>query len=396
MNFLGYERPDGSVGVRNHVVVIPAGRCSNELAATIADGVKGVVAILHNETCPRLKPDLNRSLQTLIGLGSNPNVAGALVVGIGCDPLSASEIGSGIAKSRKQVEVITIEETGGFKKTVDRGQAAARHMMSQASQMTRRPYDLSYLCVGLKCGGSDTTSALTGDPAAGWAVDAVLKEDGQAIFSETVEIIGAEHILANRAVDQQTRVRLLEIIGRKEKTIKASGVDIRGTQPTPGNIKGGLTTLEEKSLGAIIKAGTAPLQGVLEYAEGPQGKGLFFMDSTANTPQIFLGLAAAGAQIVVFVFGGGLPTCFGSFPAAVGGLPIIPVLKILSSPKDKEELEYFDIYAGTVIEGEESIAQVGARLLQEIVNTASGKLTKSEMRSDYREVLEMYSTGPIL
>jgi len=250
MEFLGFERPDGSIGVRNHVIVIPAGRCANELAATIADKVKDAVPILHNHPCVRLKPDNERALQTLVGLGCNPNVAAALVVGIGCDALSPFQIGDGIAKSKKAVEVVTIEEAGGFQEAVDKGRAVVHRMVSEVSQMKREPGDLSRLRVAVKCGGSDPTSALAANPACGWAIDSLLAEGGQAIFSETVELIGAEHILAGRAVNRKTRQRLLDVVGRAEMTVKASGLDIREAEPAPGNIKGGLTTLEEKSLGA--------------------------------------------------------------------------------------------------------------------------------------------------
>jgi len=394
MEFLGYERPDGTVGVRNHVVVIPAGRCANELAATIADGVKDTVPILHNHGCARLKPDNERALKTLIGLGCNPNVAAAVVVGLGCEVVSPSQISNGIARSKKPVEVVTIEQTGGFQQAVDKGQAMARRMMAQASQMSRKPYDVSHLTVGVKCGGSATISALAGHPCTGWVLDSLISKGGRAIFTETAEIIGAEHILARRAVNQEVRQRLFEVAGRMEATIKASGVDIRGAQPSPGNIKSGLSTLEEKSLGAIVKAGSAPLQGVLEYAEKPQGKGLFFMDSTAWTSQLFLGMGAAGAQTFIFSVGGGLPARSRSMPGA-GWLPIIPIMKIVGDPNIKQELEYFDIYAGTIIEGQESVDQVGSRFFQELVNVASGKLTKLE-HSSYREVLDMYATGPLM
>ena len=395
MEFLGYERSDGTVGVRNHVVVIPAGRCSNELAATIADGVKGTVPILHNHGCFLLKPDNERALRTLIGLGCNPNVAAALVVGIGCESLSPSKIGEEIARSKKQVEVVTIEDIGGFQQVVDRGEAAARRMMTQACQMKRKPFDLSHLSVGVKCGGSAPISALAGHRSIGWALDTLLSKGGQAIFTETTEVIGAEHVLARRAVNQEVRQRLLEIVGRMEATIKATGVDIRGTQPTPGNIENGLSTLEEKSLGAIVKSGSAPLQGVLEYAERPQGKGLFFMDCSAWTSHLFLGMAAAGAQISVFSLGGGLPASFRGIPGSVW-LPIIPTLTVVSDPKVKQESEYFDSYAGTIIEGEESVDHAGSCFFQELVNVASGKLTKLEMGSGYREVMEIYTTGPAM
>ena len=398
MEFLGYERPDGTVGVRNYVALVPAGRCANELAARIADEVGGgVVALLHNQPCIHLKPDNEMALRTLIGLGANPNVAAAIVVGIGCEGLPPQDIGEGIAKSNKPVEVLTIGEEGDYQKTLDKGVRVAKEMLADVSLLKRQPFGLGHLKLALKCGGSDTTSALGCNPVAGWAADAIIAQGGSAVFSETAEIIGAEHILAKRAADESVAQRIYEVVARMEKRISDAGVDIRGSEPTPGNIQGGLTTLEEKSLGAIAKSGTTPLRGVLEWGERLKGKGLFFMDGSANSPQIFLGLAAAGAQILTFGFGGGLPARFRSVPAcSCGVLPILPVIKILSSPKDAKEKEYFDIYAGAIIEGQESISEVGERLLKEIIAVASGKPTKLEMFPRYREVMEMYSTGPVL
>jgi altronate dehydratase large subunit len=395
---MGYERPDGSVGVRNHVVVIPAGRCANELATRIANEVKGIHPLNHNQPCIHLKPDNEMALRALIGLGTNPNTAAAIVVGIGCEGLSPQDIADGIAQSGKRVELVTIGNEGDYQRALDRGVEIGKDMMAQVSTLERRPFDMGHLTLALKCGGSDTTSGLACNPAAGWAADAIISAGGRAVFSETAEIIGAEDILAGRAADEEVARRVYEVVSRMEKRITDSGVDIRGSEPTPGNIQGGLSTIEEKSLGAIAKSGTTPLRGVLEWSEKPNGKGLYFMDCSANTPQMFLGLAAAGAQLLTFGFGGGLPARFRFVPAASGGgLPVLPVIKILGSPKDRQEVEYFDSYVGDVIEGQESIAQAGKRLLDEILQVASGKSTKMEtMCSPYREVMEMYSTGPTL
>lgn len=317
------------------------------------------------------------------------------MMGIGCEILSAHQIGDEIAKSKKPVEVVTIEDAGSFSRAVERGETIVRSMIAQASQLHRQPFDISHLSMGVKCGGSATISALAGHCSIGWALDDIISEGGQAIFTETTEVIGAEHILARRAVNREVRHRLLEIVNRMEKTIEACGVDIRGTQPTPANILNGLSTLEEKSLGAIVKAGSTPCKGVLEYAERPQGKGLFFMDCSAWTSQLLLGMAAAGAQMAGFSLGGGLAASFRSIPGAVW-VPIIPTLKVLSDPKQKHEAEYFDHYAGTIIEGEESIEQAGSRFLQEVISVASGKLSKLETRSAYKEVMEIYFTGPTI
>jgi altronate dehydratase large subunit len=396
MEFLGYKRPDGSVGVRNHVLVISASNCANELASMISHGVKGTLVLTHNHECTRLHPDTERAMRTLVGMGSNPNVAATLVVGLGCDHLPASELAEGIAQSQKPVEAVTIEKKGGFQGALEEGLKVARNMVSQASKAQRQPFDLSHITLGVKCTGTDTMSALAGHKAVGRAYDVVIGSGGRAIFSETAELIGAEHIMARRARNQEISQRLLEVVDRMEKAIAAAGVDIRGSQPTRGNIQGGITTLEEKSLSAIVKAGTTPLVGVLEYAERPQGKGLFFMDGTAMTSQLFAGMAAVGAQVLILSVGGGLPARFRNLTGFAGWLPVVPVIKVLSNPSDSGESDYFDIYAGGIVEGKEDAEQAGDRLIQEILAIASGKPSRSEIHFTYQEPLELYATGPLL
>ena len=399
MEFLGYERLDGSVGVRNHVAVISSGRCANELTATIADQVQGAVPVLHTHPCARLKEDNEMALRTLTGLGSNPNVAAAIVVGIGCENPSPLKISEEIAKSKKPVEVLTIVGSDGFQDVVDRGWAAARHLMSQASQMQRKPVALSHLTLGVKCGGSSAVSGIAGNSVIGQAFDRLIAEGGTAIFSETTEVIGATRLLAKRAVNKEVARRLEEAVERMEARIKATGVDIRGTQPTRANIEGGLTTIEEKSLGALAKSGSTLLQGVLEYAEKPKGKGLFFMDGSAMTSEVISGEAAAGIHIHIYSVGGGLTSSFRCPPGWLGEIPILPQIAVVSTqskPRDSQEREFFDIYADSIIEGKESIGQAADRLFQEIIAVASGKLTRREMRSGYREPIVMYTTGPIL
>lgn len=381
------------------MAVISSGRCANELAATIADQVQGAVAVLHTHPCVRLKEDNERALRTLTGLGSNPNVAAAIVVGIGCENPSPLRIFEEIAKSKKPVEVLTIIGSNGFQDVLDRGLATARRMVSQASQMQRKPVALSHLALGVKCGGSHATSGIAGNSVIGRVFDRLIAEGGTAIFSETEEVIGATHLLAKRAVNKEVARRLEEAVERMEARSKATGEDIRGTQPTHANIQGGLTTIEEKSLGALAKTGTVPLQGILEYAEKPQGKGLFFMDGSAMTSELISGEAAAGIHIHIYSVGGELTSSFRCPPGWPGELPILPQIAVVSNqskPRDSQEREFFDIYADSIFEGKESIGQVADRLLQEIIAVASGKLTKREMRSGYREPIVMYTTGPIL
>ncbi len=397
MEFMGYPRPDGSAGARNYIAVIPAVQCGNELADRIASEVGGAcVALPHNGACVNVKPDKDMIERTLVGLGCNPNVAGAIVVGVGCDGIPADPIAEGIAKSRKPVELVTIEREGSYENALLKGVRAAKQMMSDSSTLRREGFDISYLTFASKCTGSTPASIMACNPAVGWAADSLVQQGGTFIFSETAEIIGAEHLLARRGETEDVSRRIVEVANRMEDRMKATGVDIRGSQPVPGNIRGGMTTLEEKSLGAIAKSGKGKIRGVLEWSETPKTHGLYFMDGSANTPQIFLGFAAAGAQVQSLNYGAGLPTMLHNYTVAVGGMPIVPVLKIFSSPQDMAQMDYFDVYAGTIIEGKETVAEVGQRILEEVVAVASGKPARQEMQSRYKEMLVMYYTGPLL
>lgn len=397
MEFMGYPRPDGVPGARNYVAVIPAVQCGNELADRIATEVGGnVVALTHNGACVNIEPDKQLVHRALAGIGRNPNVAAAIVVGIGCDGPPAAPIAEEIALSGKPVELITIEQEGGYENALVKASRTARQMLAECSRIQREPFGIGELVFASKCTGSTPASIMACNPAVGWVADTVVAAGGTFIFSETPEIIGAEHLLARRAANDQVCARIYEVAARMEERIKATGVDIRGSQPNPGNIQGGMTTLEEKSLGAIAKSGKSRIDGVLEWSERPPGRGMYFMDGAANTPQIFLGFAASGAQVMSLNYGAGLCTRLHNYTCAVGGIPVLPVVKLFSSPQDMSESAYFDLYAGSIIEGRESIEEVGQRLLDEIVAVASGKPVKQEMNTRYREPLIMYYTGPIL
>ncbi len=397
MQFMGYPRADGGVGARNYVAVIPAVQCGNELADRIATEVGGnVVALTHNAACVNIPSDKEMVHRTLVGLGCNPNVAAVIVVGIGCDGPPAGPIAEDIARSGKPVELVTIEQEGTYEDAVAKGLHIAKQMRADSSVLQREPFDISHLVFASKCTGSTPASIMACNPVMGWFADALVAAGGTFIFSETPEIIGAEHLLARRAVNDMVATRILEMADRMEKRICATGEDIRGSQPNPGNIRGGMTTLEEKSLGAIAKSGKSPISGVLEWGERPSGHGMYFMDGAANTPQIFLGFAGGGAQVMSLNYGAGLPTRYHNYTCAVGGIATVPVMKLFSSPQDLSQKEYFDVYAGTIIDGTETVAEVGQRLLEEVVAVASGKPSRQEMNSRYREPLIMYYTGPIL
>jgi altronate dehydratase large subunit len=393
MEFLGYERPNGQAGIRNYVLILPVTSCANEMACAIADGAAGAVPLLHNYGCLRLKPDNDRALRTLAGIGSNPNIAGTVLLEIGCGMLEPDAIAQAIASAGTPVELIKVTTAGGYGKAIAAGIAAARSMLSNAALQQRVPLPLGKLSVGVKCGGSATISSAAGHPATGHVVDTVIDAGGTVIFSETAEVIGAEHLLARRAANEQVKQDLLETVNRFEQMIIDYGVDIRGAQPMPGNILNGLTTIEEKSLGALVKTGTRPLNGVLEYAQRPAGPGLYFMDSPAWPVHMFLGMAAAGNQVFIFSLGGGV--C-GMFPSQPGALrpPIVPTIKITGDPTLKPEMDFFDFYAGAVIEGIESKESASERFLQSFLDIVSGKPTTQEF-SSYREILDMYASGPM-
>lgn len=369
MKFHGYVRPDGKVGVRNHIVVIPASVCASSVAARIADQVEGAVALPNQHGCAQIGPDLEVTGRTLAGLGANPNVAAVLVVGLGCESLQAEMLCDEIEKSGKRVECLVIQKCGGTLKAQEKGLRIAREISQETSMMTREEADVSELVLALECGGSDTTSGLAANPVHGYVSDKLIGLGGTSILSETTELIGAEHILAKRAVSKGVADKLFEIVRACEAKANAMGVDMRGSQPTPGNIQGGLTTIEEKSLGCIYKGGSSPLQGVVEYGERVSGKGLYVMDTPGQDIESITGMVAGGAQIVIFTTGRGSPT----------GFPLAPVIKITGNPKTYAMMEEnIDINAGTIIEGTESVAGVGERVFSEILRVCEGRLTKAE------------------
>ncbi len=396
MEFMGYKRKDGSVGVRNNVIVLPTIGCANEVAYQIAKSAPGSIPMLHNHACIRLGEDSERARRTLVGMGCNPNVHSVLVVGLGCEPIKAAELAGLILESKKPVKYVSLDECGKYEKLVEKGVADLKSLISEAAKEQRVACDLFNLTLGIKCGGSGTVSAIASNPSVGYAADLIVKNGGKVIFTETAELIGADHILAKRACNEKVKNELLAVVQDMKDEIKYYGVDILGSEPTQGNIKSGLTTIEEKSLGAIIKSGTSPLTGVIGYAEKPEAPGLYFMDGTTQASQLMLGMVAAGAQIHMFTFGGGLPARFRGLPSYPPGIKILPVVKVLGSSDDEDEKDYFDIYAGEILKGNESINDVGGRLFNFLIDVASGKETYTEGRNEYSEMLQIYANGLLM
>jgi altronate dehydratase large subunit len=401
MQFWGYERPDGTVGVRNFLAVFGAGSTGHHMAVGIAKEVKGAVPLLMDEALLRLKEDRDRARRAAVGLLRNPNLGAIVIIGLGGGPMDPDGLAKEIADSGKPVEVATVLGCKGYSHAMNKGLKAARELMGEISRAKRQPVSMGHLTLGVKCGGSAGNSGLLGNVVVGRVVDSLIASGGSTIFSETPEVIGAEHLLAKRALDDRVARRVLEVVGRMEKKIRSAGEDIRGSQPTGGNIKNGLTTLEEKSLGALAKTGTGPLAGVLEYAERPAGRGLFFMDGPAGPVSIMVGEAAAGAQIFVYSLGGGIYSSFRNLPGwGIGGMPLGPTISVVSNtsvPGDDQEEEFFDIHCQGVIDDRESIGQVADRFLDELLAVASGKPSKAELSlPQYWVPLESYHTGPML
>jgi altronate dehydratase large subunit len=268
------------------------------------------------------------------------------------------------------VETITTQDMRGTGEAIATGAELARKLLEEAACAEREEVDASALTLAAKCGASDTLSGLTANPATGMACDLLIAQGGSAIFTETPELLGAEHVLARRAADEEVRARIWEITSRTEDRIKAMGLDVREAEPGPGNIEAGLTTLAEKSLGAIRKGGTTPIVEVVDYAQRPSRQGLVIMDGPAHDVVSVTGMVAAGAQIVVFTTGIGTPV----------GSPIAPVIKVSSNSGLYERWKgNIDVNAGAILDGEETLQSMGERLFQEILEVASGKLTRAEV-----------------
>jgi altronate dehydratase large subunit len=316
MMFKGYRRVNGSVGTRNYIGILSMVVCANEVATRIARQIRGAAVFTHQQGCSQTPGDINRVTNTLIGLGRNPNLASVLLVSLGCESVIVEDVAEAISEVGKRVEIIIIQEIGGSSKSITNGVLLAKNLIREASTMKRISCSASDLVLGLKCGSSDTTSGLFSNPALGVTSDLVVRAGGTSILSETTEFIGAEQLLSKHAKNKRVGQQIIELVQRMEKKAKSAGYDIRGGQPTIGNIKGGITTIEEKSLGAIAKSGSAPIQAVYEYGTVPKGKGIVIMDSPGREPEVLTGLASAGCNIIAFTTGRGAPQ----------GFPFVPVL----------------------------------------------------------------------
>ena len=400
MEFWGYSRPDGSVGVRNHVLILPATRNVNYICHRIALAVPGVTTFYTTGEYGRTGGDRKRLARFLTGIARNPNVANVLLIGMphgyGYPEFQTDALAAEIAKSGTRLEILNVDRCGGLEGTVVQGIRLARELVREATAMRREAAPLSKLTIGMKCGDSDATSGLAGNPALGRAVDRLIGAGGTALFSETLELIGAEQTLVQRAKTPEVAQRLLRLIADWEARAASIGEDIRTINPIPENIAAGITTLEEKSLGAVEKTGTRELSGVLDYCERPGEPGLWLMDAWMSSYSLLPSFAAAGAQIVLYQLGGNeLPPEDAPLSAVDPGL-VAPLLTISGNPRTAEAAgDYLDVSTGGVLLGTETLDAAGERILEEIVRAANGRATRGETMR-YPEPFEVFFEGPFI
>ena len=368
--FLGFQRSDGRVGIRNYVAVIAAMDTINPIATKIVDLVKGTVLI--SDLFGRKLGGVNHGVRvrSLSGMGANPNVGAVLVVSL--HRPSALTVAEPIAAAGQEVEIVTFQDSASTLKTIEQGARIAASMVKKCSAQLRQPFPLSNLTIGVECGGSDFSSGISGNPAVGNAADRLMEVGGTVILSETPEIIGAERVLARRAVSKAVGDDLLRCVKDLEALAKVTGFeDIRASNPSADNKNGGLTTLAEKSLGAVLKAGSKPLQGVLEYAQNVQGPpGFYFMTTPAPACESMTGLAAGGAQLIVFNTGIGNPIAN----------PVTPTIKVTGNPFTyAKSADDIDVDVTGIITKGMSVAAGGEEIFNEISAVASGKKTFSEI-----------------
>ncbi|WAA09015.1 UxaA family hydrolase [Fervidibacillus albus] len=363
----GYRRENGKVGIRNHVIVLPVDDISNSACEAVANQIKGVLALPHSYGRLQYGEDLKLHFRTLIGIGSNPNVAAVVVIGI--EENWAKKVADGIAKTGKPVAHFSIEGYGDLE-TIRQASWKAKEFLQWASELQKEPIELKDLTVSIKCGESDTTTGLASCPTVAQAVDRLVDAGATVFFGETSELTGGEHLIYERIASPALKDKFMNMYKDYVGEIESKGVDLLGSQPTQGNIAGGLSTIEEKALGNIAKTGTKPIIGVLEPAESPSnGNGLYFMDTSSAAAECITLMAAGGAVLHLF------PTGQGN----IVGNPIEPVIKITANPKTAETMkEHIDVDVKGLLSREIGIQQAGDILMDYIYRTVNGRLTCAE------------------
>jgi (2R)-sulfolactate sulfo-lyase subunit beta len=366
VELFGYRRPDGRVGVRNHVAIIPVDDLSNTVCENVASVVPGTLALPHHYGRLQYGEDLDLTFRTLIGNGANPNVAAAVVVCI--EPNWAQRVAEGIARTGKPVEAYSIERYGDLK-TLAAASRTAQQMLQDAVELRREPVERREILVSIKCGESDTTTGLGSCPTVAQVVDRHVQARGTVIFGETSELTGGEQLIAQRCQDDDVRARFQAMFDGYIREIESSDANLLGSQPTQGNIRGGLSTIEEKALGNIAKTGSVPVVDALEPAVAPTRQGLNFMDSSSAAAEFITLMGAAGAVVHLF------PTGQGN----IIGNPVVPVIKLTANPLTARTMsEHIDVDVSGLLWRRYNLRQAGDRLFAYIDRVINGRLTCAE------------------
>lgn len=397
-NFLGYRRPDGRVGTRNYIAVVAASNCAAYTAELIAasfgdekipDNVDGVVAFPHGEGCAQsIGPDTQQLQRTLEGVLDHPNVSAALILGLGCE---VNQISHYLGRGGEQVSTpatlrgLTLQESGGTRGAIEAARKEVRQFIDRAASEKREEIPASAMVLGLNCGGSDSFSGITANPALGYCCDLIVEQGGTVVLAETTEIFGAEHLLLRRARNSEVAKKLVGCVEQYRTYLRQFAGSSFNDNPSPGNKEGGLSNILEKSLGAVAKAGTTTLEDVVDYAERVRTPGFVFMNTPGYDPVSITGLAAGGVNLIAFTTGRG---------SAIG-FPSIPVLKIASNSRTYHRMQdNMDVNAGKVADGEASVEDVGREIFGKLLRVASGERTRAEELGHHE--FAPWRIGPVL
>ena len=368
MSLTGYERGDGRWGFRNHVLILPLHQILSSSAREIEAKSEGAVAVSHDWS-QVIEKDHERIIHSLAGNATNPNLYATILLRLGT-PIEDEVIARAKKYGKTKLIEVSLTEAKSIENLTQAGIQRANELLKEAKAQQRVSAPISAIVLGLECGGSDAYSGITANPALGVASDELVAQGATSILGETMEILGAEHLLAKRAITKEVGQQIIDVVARYEASINYEGIDIRGAQPSRGNIEGGLSTLEEKSLGAAKKAGNAQFTGVLEYAIAPTKAGLYFMDTPGHDIEQLTGFGAAGVNITVFTTGRGTPT----------GSAVMPTIKVATNSEMANAIpDIIDLNSGTIADGTQSLEENGKLIYQLILDVANGQLTKAEL-----------------
>jgi altronate dehydratase large subunit len=368
MSLTGYKRADGRWGFRNHVLILPLHQILSASARAIEAKSNGAVAVSHDWS-QVIEKDHERIIHSLAGNATNPNLYATILLRLGT-AIEDEVINRAIKYGKTKLIEVSLSEEKSIENLTQAGIDKANQLLKEAKAEQRVAAPLSAIVLGLECGGSDAYSGITANPALGVASDKLVEQGATSILGETMEILGAEHLLAKRAITKEVGQQIIDVVARYEASINYEGIDIRGAQPSRGNIEGGLSTLEEKSLGAAKKAGNAQFTGVLEYAIAPTKPGLYFMDTPGHDIEQLTGFGAAGVNITVFTTGRGTPT----------GSAVMPTIKVATNTQMANAIpDIIDLNSGTIADGTQTLEENGKLIYQLILDVANGQLTKAEL-----------------